>query len=89
MVTELLCLSFSTGNEGNVETYVKFTGFLWEKAEAFGALLVFAEVCPITLSCCAYQEKADDCVMLIAMWWFDVGDHMNSTALSLNTSRHH
>ncbi|KAK9840725.1 hypothetical protein WJX81_000409 [Elliptochloris bilobata] len=34
---------FYTGNEGNVEIYIKFTGFMWEQAEYFGALLVFAE----------------------------------------------
>lgn len=33
-----------TGNEGNVENYVHFTGFMWEQAKFFGALLVFAEV---------------------------------------------
>jgi len=32
------------GNEGDVEMYVNFTGFMWEAAEYFGALLVFAEV---------------------------------------------
>lgn len=34
---------FYFGNEDNVELYVNHTGLMWESAEEFGALLVFAE----------------------------------------------
>ena len=34
---------FYTGNEANVEQYVRNTGLMWENAEHFNALLVFAE----------------------------------------------
>lgn len=40
------------GNEGNVETYVNFTGFMWEAAEYFGALLVFVEVSSLVPCSC-------------------------------------
>lgn len=35
---------FYVGNEANVEMYVNFTGLMWENAERFGALLIWAEV---------------------------------------------
>ncbi|CAK0782805.1 hypothetical protein CVIRNUC_006000 [Coccomyxa viridis] len=34
---------FYVGNEANVEVYANYTGFMWESAKDFGALLVFAE----------------------------------------------
>jgi pimeloyl-ACP methyl ester carboxylesterase len=34
---------FYTGNEANVELYVNHTGLMWENAQQFGALLIFAE----------------------------------------------
>lgn len=34
---------FYTGNEANVELYLNATGLMWEHAESFGAVLVFAE----------------------------------------------
>ena len=34
---------FYTGNEANVESYLENTGLMWENAEHFNALLVFAE----------------------------------------------
>ena len=34
---------FYTGNEANVELYVNLTGFMWENAATFNAVLVFAE----------------------------------------------
>jgi len=34
---------FYLGNEDNVELYVNNTGLMWESAQTFGALLVFAE----------------------------------------------
>lgn len=38
-------LSFHTaGNEGPLDTFVSSTGLIWEHAEEFGALVVFAEV---------------------------------------------
>lgn len=35
---------FYAGNEADVTAYVNATGLMWENAEAFGALVVFAEV---------------------------------------------
>ena len=35
----------AAGNEANVEVYANYTGFMWESAKDFGALVVFAEVC--------------------------------------------
>ncbi|KAJ9533452.1 hypothetical protein QJQ45_026467 [Haematococcus lacustris] len=37
---------FYAGNEADVMLYVNATGLMWENALHFGALLVFAEVCP-------------------------------------------
>ncbi|KOC67366.1 Lysosomal Pro-X carboxypeptidase [Habropoda laboriosa] len=34
---------FYTGNEGNIETFAQNTGFMWEIAPEFKALLIFAE----------------------------------------------
>lgn len=34
---------FYTGNECNVELFVNMTGLMWENADKFGALLIFAE----------------------------------------------
>eukprot|EP01084_Bolivina_argentea_P197637 338646_1 len=34
---------FYCGNEAAVTEYIKYTGLMWEKAESFNALLVFAE----------------------------------------------
>ncbi|RLN69835.1 hypothetical protein BBJ29_001463 [Phytophthora kernoviae] len=34
---------FYVGNEANVELYLNHTGLMWENAEEFGAMLVFAE----------------------------------------------
>jgi len=34
---------FYTGNEADVGLYVNNTGLIWENAEEFGALIVFAE----------------------------------------------
>ncbi|XP_065225455.1 lysosomal Pro-X carboxypeptidase-like [Planococcus citri] len=34
---------FYTGNEGDIEVFAQNTGFLWESAEIFKALIVFAE----------------------------------------------
>ena len=34
---------FYTGNEGNIESFAENTGFMWDIAEEFGAMLVFAE----------------------------------------------
>ena len=34
---------FYCGNEASVDLYVNATGWMWERAEAFGALLVWAE----------------------------------------------
>jgi len=34
---------FYTGNEANVELYLNATGLMWQNAEKYGALLVFAE----------------------------------------------
>ncbi|XP_060808087.1 lysosomal Pro-X carboxypeptidase [Amyelois transitella] len=34
---------FYTGNEGQIEQFAKYTGFIWENAEEFKAKIVFAE----------------------------------------------
>ena len=34
---------FYTGNEGNIESFAENTGFMWDIAEEFQAMLVFAE----------------------------------------------
>lgn len=34
---------FYAGNEADVELYLTHTGLMWENAEEFGALLLFAE----------------------------------------------
>ncbi|XP_071862941.1 lysosomal Pro-X carboxypeptidase [Bombus fervidus] len=34
---------FYTGNEGNIENFAQNTGFMWDIAPEFGALLIFAE----------------------------------------------
>lgn len=34
---------FYPGNEGSIDLFVEGTGFLWESAQRFGALVVFAE----------------------------------------------
>lgn len=39
------------GNEGDVEWFAKNTGFLWEIAPSFGALILFPEVIIYPLSC--------------------------------------
>lgn len=31
------------GNEGSLDLYINNTGLMWENAESFGALVVFAE----------------------------------------------
>jgi len=37
------CIFFYVGNEGPVTLYATHTGLMWENAERFGAMLVFAE----------------------------------------------
>jgi hypothetical protein len=34
----------AVGNEANVEIYANYTGFMWEAAREFEALVIFAEV---------------------------------------------
>lgn len=34
---------FYTGNEGNIMTFANNTGFMWDRAQEFGAMVVFAE----------------------------------------------
>ena len=34
---------FYTGNEGKIESFTENTGFMWDIASEFGAMLVFAE----------------------------------------------
>ena len=34
---------FYTGNEGKIESFAENTGFMWDIAQEFGAMLVFAE----------------------------------------------
>merc|ERR1719486_490058 len=48
---------FYSGNEADVGLYVNHTGLMWENAERFGALLLFAEhrywgkSCPFGIPC--------------------------------------
>lgn len=50
--------SHAAGNEANVETYINFTGLLWELGEEMGALLIFAEVITTSFSYSAlYKER--------------------------------
>jgi hypothetical protein len=37
-------VSIAAGNEADVETYVNFTGLMWELGDEMSALLIFAEV---------------------------------------------
>lgn len=41
--TENAPIFFYTGNEGRIEVFAENTGFLWESARKFGALVIFAE----------------------------------------------
>lgn len=41
----MVILLSAVGNEANVEVYANYTGFMWESAKDFGALVVFGEVC--------------------------------------------
>eukprot|EP01084_Bolivina_argentea_P302249 521689_1 len=34
---------FYTGNEGNVELYINYTGLMWENQDRFNAIMIFAE----------------------------------------------
>ena len=45
--------SHAAGNEANVEVYANFTGFLWETARDYNALVVFAEVCGLLQPSCS------------------------------------
>ena len=38
-------ITVAVGNEADVEVYANYTGFMWETAREFKALVVFAEVC--------------------------------------------
>lgn len=37
------CIYHHRGNEADVTLYLNASGLMWENAEAFGALLIFAE----------------------------------------------
>ena len=45
-------LTHAAGNEADVEVYANFTGFLWETAKDFNALVVFAEVAAPAAALC-------------------------------------
>ena len=57
--------SHAAGNEANVEVYANFTGFLWETAKDFNALVVFAEVCGLLQAPCCSPAQHHVCAIAV------------------------
>ena len=56
---------FYIGNEADVGLYVNHTGLMWESAEEFNALLVFAEHRYWGKSCLFPEQPCGDCRALV------------------------
>ncbi len=52
-----MIVCYAAGNEADVELYVNATGLIWENAEDFGALVIFAEVSAAAAPWCRATSK--------------------------------
>ena len=65
-VTDTVTPFSAVGNEANVEVYANYTGFMWESAKEFGALVVFAEVCQRDLQAHCLLQQASLCLLYVS-----------------------